>query len=130
MAHNNFLPDLKWGEAGEKWLSELGQQVTMEVKRCRKALTTGNLFIEISCSGKPSGIMSTEAEYFAYILTKEDMNIACYVWHTTSMRKAIQDSLEAKRYRTVSGGDGNRVVGVLVPLTNIGELTKLCITQA
>lgn len=128
MAHNNWVADLEFGEAGEKWLASLGQQVTMEVKRCRKWNATGNLFFEYSCSGKPSGIMTTEAEYFAYILSEKDFNVGVFVWHTASLKKAIQSLIEAKAYKTVNGGDGFRVQGMLLPIAAIGDLTRLCNT--
>lgn len=126
---NNWTADLEFGKAGELWLSQLGQEVTMEVKRCRKWDATGNLFFEYSCSGKPSGIMTTEASYFAYILSEKDFNVGVYVWHTESLKKAIQSLITAKAYRTVKGGDGFRVEGLLVPLESIGDLTRLCIIK-
>ena len=126
---NNWTSDLEFGQAGEKWMSQLGQDLTMEVKRCRKWNNTGNLFFEYSCSGKPSGIMTTEALYFAYILSEKDFNIAVYVWHTESLKAAIQHLIDTKAYRTVKGGDGFRVQGLLVPIEQVGELTRLCLPQ-
>ncbi len=125
---DNWSADLAFGEAGEKWLATLGQETTMEVKRCRKWLNTGNLFFEYSCSDKPSGIMTTEALYFAYILTQDDFNVGVYVWHTESLKKALTQLIKDKSFKTVRGGDGFRVCGLLLPIDKVGELTKLCYT--
>lgn len=123
---SNWTADLAYGKAGEFWLTQLGQDITIEVKRDRRWATTGNVFFEISCSGKPSGVMSTEASYFAYILDEGDVNVACYLWKTEPLKIALQMALNAKICKTVSGGDGNRVIGIVFPLDKLGELTKLC----
>jgi len=47
-----------------------GKIITFEVKTDRyefkKGITTGNMFIEISCNQKPSGINASKADYFVY----------------------------------------------------------------
>lgn len=123
---NTFKADLEYGQLGEKFVSQLGSDVSIEVKRDRKWYTTGNIFIEFSCSGKPSGIMSTEALYFAYLLSKDDIQIAMYMWLSSGLRQALPLAKDANICRVIKGGDRFAVEGYLVPLTNIGELTKLC----
>lgn len=123
---NNWQADLKFGEAGQTWLKELGQDTTMEVKRDKMWYKTGNIFFEVSCSGKLSGVMSTEALYLAYILTKDDVQIATYLWRTSVLRKALHEALKTGIVKEITGGDGNIVNGYLLPLTKVGELTLLC----
>ena len=47
-----------------------GKVITFEVKTDRyehiKGITTGNMFIEISCNKIPSGINASKADYFVY----------------------------------------------------------------
>lgn len=118
----NFAADLSYGKAGEFWVDQLGGAVSIEVKRDRKWATTGNLFFEISCSGKESGVMATEASYFAYILSSGDLNVAMYVWHTDTLKKALQRHLNDGLCKTVKGGDRGAVIGIVYPIKDIGKL--------
>ena len=78
MAKNSsFDLDFGYGRKGEKLVEELlteGKRI--EVKRDRKWNKTGNLYIEVECwflktqSWEPSGLMVTEAEYWAFVLEK------------------------------------------------------------
>tara|TARA_B100001113_G_scaffold352852_1_gene355354 strand:- start:222 stop:677 length:456 start_codon:yes stop_codon:yes gene_type:complete len=52
------------------------KDVKIEVKQDKKSLHTGNLVIETSMFGKPSGIMSTDAHYI-YFDTGEELLIIC-----------------------------------------------------
>lgn len=78
MAKNSsFDLDFGYGRKGEKLVEELltGGK-TIEVKRDRKWNKTGNLYIEVECwflkteSWEPSGLMVTEAAYWAFVLEK------------------------------------------------------------
>lgn len=78
MAKNSsFDLDFGYGRKGEKLVEELlteGKRI--EVKRDRKWNKTDNLFIEVECwflktqSWEASGLMVTEAEYWAFVLEK------------------------------------------------------------
>lgn len=78
MAKNSsFDLDFGYGRKGEKLVEELltGGK-TIEVKRDRKWNKTGNLYIEVECwflktqSWEASGLMVTEAAYWAFVLEK------------------------------------------------------------
>lgn len=78
MAKNSsFDLDFGYGRKGEKLVEELltGGK-TIEVKRDRKWNKTSNLYIEVECwflkteSWEPSGLMVTEAAYWAFVLEK------------------------------------------------------------
>lgn len=78
MAKNSsFDLDFGYGRKGEKLVEELlteGKRI--EVKRDRKWNKTNNLYIEVECwflktqSWEASGLMVTEAEYWAFVLEK------------------------------------------------------------
>jgi len=61
--NSDFRYDLKVGQLEEKWLAELLQSKTLEVKRDFKASQTGRVFVEFFCRGKPSGVATTEADH-------------------------------------------------------------------
>lgn len=123
MAPNNkFDLDLKFGEAGEEWLKLLADERRLEVKRDRMWAKTGNIFIEFECSGKPSGLFVTEADYFAYILYRDNINVAVYIWKTDLLRAAVQKWIEDNKYKVVTGGDGARAKGLVVPVSALGGL--------
>ena len=78
MAKNSsFDLDFGYGRKGEKLVEELlTDGKTIEVKRDRKWNKTGNLYIEVECwflktqSWEASGLMVTEAAYWAFVLEK------------------------------------------------------------
>ncbi len=64
---SSFTHDLNFGESGEDWVNEIfakGKKV--EVKTDRMTHKTGNVFIEYESRGKPSGIATTDADYWVY----------------------------------------------------------------
>jgi hypothetical protein len=63
---------------------------------------TGNIAIEYESYGKPSGIHSTEADYWFHNLCIGEDTFATLVFETKSLKRII-DKLDYKR--TVSGGD-------------------------
>tara|TARA_R100001460_G_scaffold101252_1_gene145110 strand:- start:139 stop:498 length:360 start_codon:yes stop_codon:yes gene_type:complete len=66
--NNNFEYDLKFGQMKEKELADILENQKIEVKTDCKWKKTGNLAIEYKSRGKPSGISTTKAEYWAFIL--------------------------------------------------------------
>ena len=78
MAKNSsFDLDFGYGRKGEKLVEELlTDGKTIEVKRDRKWNKTNNLYIEVECwflktqSWEASGLMVTEAAYWAFVLEK------------------------------------------------------------
>src|SRR4051812_25087656 len=63
-----FDIDLKYGQESEELIkSVFGGEVKVEVKRDDKwPLRTGNVFVEVEYLGEPSGIETTEAEYWIH----------------------------------------------------------------
>jgi hypothetical protein len=94
-----------------------GYTVKYEVKSDRMACTTGNVAIEIACNGKPSGVSSTEANFYAYFIVYPTMSPTLYLIPTDALKELIID----KKYRRVKGGDGWRSEMVLVPIADFYE---------
>ena len=78
-----------------------------EVKADRMTHKTGNLFIEYECSGKPSGLSTTDAKYWFYFILMPENGYRAYKIPTEFLKGV------AEAGRTVNGGDGWRSKGYL-----------------
>ncbi len=76
-----------------------GEPIRIEVKSDRQASKTGNLAIEYECNNKPSGITSTEADFWIYFIVYHDRD-ECYKIPIDDLKNLVKDC------RKVSGGDG------------------------
>ena len=104
----DFRWDLEVGQIAERWLGGILNSNTIEVKRDFAASRTGNVFVEFSCRDKPSGIATTLATHWAFVLDDETV-----VLLPTEKLKVI--AREAYRKRgTFRGGDSNASLGVLI----------------
>ena len=66
--NNDFKYDLKVGQAKEKELGDIINDKTIEVKYDLQSLSTGNVYVEYFSRGKPSGISTSDAEYYCFCL--------------------------------------------------------------
>jgi len=83
-----------------------------EVKADRLAHKYGfrTMFIEYECSGQPSGISSTEADYWIYFMVRPNGT-------SRRLRIPVQELKElCKTCASKSGGDGWRSKGYIVPV--------------
>lgn len=75
--------------------------VTFEVKEDFLCEFTGNVGLEFECRGKPSGIQTSQADYYIYKLhTNHGIE---FVMFKTSTLKTMID--ERRYFRVVNGGD-------------------------
>ena len=111
--NNDFKYDLKVGNMGEHELANILQNKTIEVKTDLLTHKTGNVFIEYQSRNKPSGIATSQADYYAIIV--KDTKI---ILKPASELKAI-----ARKYlntkRDVLGGDSNTSKGILLPVADL-----------
>jgi hypothetical protein len=114
-SQKNFDLDLEYGEAGEsKLLSILNGAKKVEVKTDRLAHLTGNIAIEFRYKGRLSGISTTEADYWAFVLLEGAVIIMI---ETDRLKKIAR-----KNYRlgnVASGGDGNNSEMVLLKINEL-----------
>jgi hypothetical protein len=139
MANYNFRKDLKIGQEAEKAAFEaLSKRLTFdsveynhdnrydfkvkkgelektyEVKRDLMCGQTGNFALEYECRGKPSGIVTTQADYWIY-----QLDDGFYLISVTDLKNLID---EAKYFRMVTGGDrGSRTKMFLFKLNLMKE---------
>jgi len=96
----------------EQKLAEIFETKKVEVKNDRKALKTGNLFIEFKSRGKASGIDKSEADYWCFAVGDIFILIAL------DKLKELVDKLKGTKAERL-GGDNNTSVGVLLPLIDL-----------
>lgn len=118
--NSDFKHDLEVGQLYEKWLGDLLEGKTIEVKRDFKASQTGNVFVEFFCRGKPSGISTTEALFWAFILDHKTV-----VLLPTDRLKNLA-RVAHKQGKIVKGGDSNASQGVLI---SVERLVGQCLQQ-
>jgi len=118
--NNDFQYDLKVGQLQEKWLGDLLEGQTIEVKRDFMASQTGNVFVEFFCRGKPSGIATTKAQHWAFILSEETVVLLPTAKLKTLARQAHKNG------RIICGGDSNASQGVLI---NVERLVQDAISS-
>ena len=112
--NKNFQYDLEFGEIREKRVADIFLKKKIEVKTERGIWTkTGNIAIEYEWNGKPSGITTTQAEYWCHILEIEGMEF-CILFIKTDVLKTLLKTVE--NTRTVMGGDDNLSKLVLLPI--------------
>jgi hypothetical protein len=116
LKQKNFDIDVEYGMRGENYLLDVLTTKRIEVKTDRIAHITGNVAVEYKYKGRPSGISTTEADYWAFLLY--DMTTIIMV--PTEKLKAIARE-KYKQDQITLGGDENASEMILIP---VNELTK------
>ena len=111
--NSDFRHDLEVGQLGEKLLADVLDNKRLEVKKDLKAMKTGNVFIEYSSRGKRSGISTSEAEWWALIVSEDVIKLI----KTERLKELCRPYLKTKR--DVRGGDSDTSRGVLLPVSEI-----------
>lgn len=112
----NFDIDMEYGRRGENMLLDILETKRIEVKTDRMAHITGNVAVEYRYRGRPSGIATTEADYWAFLL----YDMTTIIMIPTDKLKDIAREKFMKDQVTL-GGDENASEMILIP---IEELTK------
>lgn len=86
-------------------------RVTFEIKYDRLATKTGNVAFEIECNGKPSGIMTTKADYIVYLIDK--------TYYYTDAKTLYDNIIE---YETIKWWDWWRSTLILITLKEFAKL--------
>ena len=111
--NNDFKYDLKIGQLGEKHLANILENKKIEVKTDFQAMKTGNIFVEYSSRGFKSGIATTQADYYCFIISNEVMILIETEHLKTICRRYINTG------RDIVGGDMNTSKGLLIPLQDL-----------
>ena len=111
--NNDFKYDLKVGQIAEQSLGNLLDYKKIEVKKDLQASKTGNIFIEYFSRGKPSGLSTTESDYYCYFITDTRL----FLIETVDLKKICRRYIGTKR--DILGGDLNTSKGILLPLIDL-----------
>jgi len=87
-----------------------GALIPFEVKTDFRAAKTGNVFLEISCSDKVSGLSATTAERWAVLVPHMQLIL---VFCPRRMASYLR---RTKRARLVNGGDRRASSGYVIPI--------------
>ena len=112
MKHNNdFSHDLEVGKLGEKALAKILENSKIEVKTDLQASKTGNVFVEYESRNKPSGLATSQADFWCFVISR----------HQLALVSAQRIKALARKHwsRQTVGGDSNTSKGVLVPVNDL-----------
>lgn len=104
--------DIQWSQNGRIYTAECKQDLMAE--------KTGNVAIEVSSRGKPSGLSTSKADYYVYLIRGD-----YYMILTASLRLHISADL----YRFVKGGDDNTSELYLIPVHRFCALCRPLFTK-
>jgi hypothetical protein len=111
-----FDIDLQYGQVFERKVADMLQNSKIEVKTERdKWKDTGNIVIEFESRGRPSGIASTEADYWFHNLAVGDNIVMTLVFSTQTLRNYIVKN----NPRMIRGGDDNTSRMYLINLKDL-----------
>ena len=116
--NDDWRYDLEFGQLAEKKLNEIFGG-TVEVKADKQAFSTGNIVVEIECRGKPSGISTTEADSYVFMLYHNNHYQSCLSIPTRKLKTITDNLLESGKARITMGGDDKASRMILVPLSEV-----------
>jgi hypothetical protein len=98
-----FDLDLEYGQIREDKIADMFNNKKIEVKSERGMwMKTGNICIEYESYGKPSGIITTEADFWFHNLCIDDDIFCTFIFDVPKLKQLIE-KLDFKK--SVSGGD-------------------------
>jgi predicted nuclease of predicted toxin-antitoxin system len=122
MKFNNdkrFDLDLAYGQVFEQKVAEILGQSKIEVKTEKdKWKNTGNIVIEYESRNKPSGIVTTDADYWLHNLAMGDNIVLSLLLKVSTLRQYIA----THNPRSVRGGDDMTSKLYLIKLTDLVTL--------
>jgi hypothetical protein len=107
--------DLGHGQAGEDQILGIVNG-KVEVKRDRMAHFSGRVVVEYEYNGRPSGIATTEAVWWAFCIDDSDGNLVSVFMVPTRRLKAMA-RMAYKAGMVTCGGDRGQSKMVFIPLT-------------
>ena len=123
--NGNFDIDLDFGQIHEEKVRKLFEgKGGIEVKTERDMWErTGNIAIEVKYKGYPSGLSSTNADWWIHILSDNGEIDTAFMFKVDRLRKKIRRLVSRKEARIVMGGDNNDSQIVLVPISKLSQVT-------
>ena len=120
--NNDFKYDLEIGKEGERIVDSLFKDKLIVVKRDSWVGRSGNIAIEYESRGKPSGIATTQADFWIIIFSKEYQDKVMYVFETQMLKKVSREYFRQGSIKAM--GDNNTSMAVLIPIKEISNFIK------
>lgn len=124
--NNNFAYDLEVGQNGENIFADLLSGKKIEVKTDFQASRTGNLYIEFECWGKRSGLATTKADFWVFLIMKEGTNKSSFGLNEIEIIKFVSTNrLKSicrewlKHNEKIKGGDQKTAHGCLIKINDL-----------
>jgi hypothetical protein len=111
--NNDFKYDLQLGQLAEKKIGDLLSKKKLEVKRDFKAMDTGNVYVEYRSRGKASGLTTTLADYYVFVISFDRIIFIATPKLKQLCRKYVGTNFDIK------GGDSNTSQGILLSLDEL-----------
>lgn len=117
---SKFDIDLKFGEEAEYSLAHILSLGKIEVKTERDIWKrTGNIVIELKSRGKYSGLSTTEAEWWAHILSYKGKIESVILIPVKDLKERVKLLVKQEKATLTLGGDDNTSEIVLIPIKEI-----------
>jgi hypothetical protein len=111
-----FDLDLQYGQVFEQKVADMLQNSKIEVKTERdKWSSTGNIVVEFESRGRPSGIATTEADFWFHNLAIGNDIVMTLVFPVYKLRSYIAKHMP----KMIRGGDDNTSRMYLISLTDL-----------
>ena len=120
--NSDFRYDLEVGKEGERIVDSLFKDKLIEVKRDSWVGRSGNIAIEYESRGKPSGIATTQEDYWIIIFSKEYQDKVMYVFDTQLLKRVSREYFKQGKVKAM--GDDNTSMAVLIPIKEISNFIK------
>jgi len=117
--NGDFRYDLEVGQEGERMVGELFKNKKLEVKRDSWVGRTGNIAIEFKSRNKASGIMTTQADYWVFIFSKEYQDKVMLIVETERLKEVTREYAIKGSIKEM--GDDNTSMAVLIPIKEISN---------
>jgi len=134
-----FDVDLAFGQKFEKKFQEIFSDTStkFEIKTERqtknfeyaKWMTTGNIVIEFECRGNPSGLSTTEADFWVHILSYEYTIKAMLIFPVEQLKQRVNYLKETLNLKQIRGGEDYESLMYLIPIKELFNYEKQ-ITEA
>jgi hypothetical protein len=115
--NSDFRYDLEIGQEYESRFADLFRGKKFEVKTDFHSHKTGNIAIEYKSRGKPSGISTTESDFYVYIIPMAPLKNIMIILPVNELKEITKK--KAKEGFIKSIGDNNTSECVLIPIMDL-----------
>ena len=119
---NDFKYDLKVGQEAENELGKILSCKTIEVKRDSWTYKSGNIAVEFESRGKKSGIATSKAEWWAFVLSGGYKDEIIVLIKDRKIRSLTTEYYIKGSVKEM--GDNNTSKAVLIPIKEIFKNTQ------